>query len=180
MGPTQETCSELLRPLRALMGLKQIALQRGHFTTDQVPYAAAGLLAELVFRGECRASDLAHHRVVDASVVSRQVGQLEQAGLITRRPDPADRRVSMLRATPKGEQAVAELERRKAEWLSEALVGWDDERVRELADLLGAAMDDVRRHTIDAMNPATASGSGPDKTTDAPAEAGGSNAEGAR
>ncbi|GAA0506676.1 MarR family transcriptional regulator [Saccharopolyspora subtropica] len=147
MGPTLKTCGELLRPLRALMALKQVALQRGHFA-DQVPYAAAGLLTELVHRGECRASDLAHHRIVDASVVSRQLGQLEQAGLITRRPDPADRRVSLLRATPDGERAVAELERRKAEWIASALASWDDAKVRELTRLLGDAMDDIRRHTI--------------------------------
>ncbi|MGW1678845.1 MarR family winged helix-turn-helix transcriptional regulator [Saccharopolyspora sp. NPDC002376] len=148
MGPKLETCGELLRPLRALMGFKQVALQRGHFA-DQVPYAAAGLLTELVFRGECRASDLAHHRVVDASVVSRQVGQLEQAGLISRRPDPADRRVSLLRATPEGEHAVAKLERKKTEWIAGALEGWEDAEVRELTRLLGEAMDDIRRYTID-------------------------------
>ncbi|GAA4610919.1 MarR family winged helix-turn-helix transcriptional regulator [Saccharopolyspora hordei] len=148
MGPTLETCGELLRPLRALMGLKQIAYQRGHFT-DQVPYAAAGLLTELVFRGECRASELAHHRFVDASVVSRQVAQLEQADLISRRPDPADRRVSLLRATPEGERAVAELERKKAAWIAEALGDWEDEKVRALTQLLGEATDDIRRRTID-------------------------------
>jgi DNA-binding MarR family transcriptional regulator len=155
MGPKLETCAELLRPLRAMLGLKQVAMQRGHLAADQVPYAAAGLLTELVFRGECRASDLAHHRVVDASVVSRQVGQLEQAGLITRRPDPADRRVALLRATPDGERAVAALERKKAEWIGDALAHWDDGKVRELARLLGDAMDDIRRYTInDGICPA--------------------------
>ncbi|MGP4016741.1 MarR family winged helix-turn-helix transcriptional regulator [Saccharopolyspora sp. 5N708] len=146
MGPKPETCSELLGPLRAMLGLKQVAMQRGHFTTDQVPYAAAGLLTELVYRGECRASDLAHHRIVDASVVSRQVGQLEQAGLISRRPDPADKRVVLLRATADGERAVAQLERKKAEWIGEALATWDDAKVRELALLLGDAMTDIRRY----------------------------------
>lgn len=149
MGPTPETCGELLRPLRALMGLKQVALQRGLQLSDQVPYAAAGLLTELVHRGECRVSDLAHHRIVDASVVSRQVNQLEQAGLITRRPDPADRRVSLLRTTEVGDQVVADLEQKKAEWIGEALVGWEDTKVRELARLLGDAMSDIRRHTIE-------------------------------
>ena len=149
MGPNLDTCGELLRPLRALMGLKQVALQKGQFNVDGAPYAAAGLLTELVHRGECRASELAHYRIVDASVVSRQLGQLEQAGLITRRPDPADRRVSLLRATPEGERTVARQERRKAQWLSDALADWDDESVRDLARLLGAAMTDIRRHYED-------------------------------
>ncbi|QUH05510.1 MarR family transcriptional regulator [Saccharopolyspora erythraea] len=145
MGPTPELCSELLRPLRFLIGLKHVALQKGFQFNDEVPYAATGLLAELVHRGECRASDLAQHRVVDASVVSRQVHQLEQAGMITRRPDPDDRRVSLLRATADGERALAALERRKAEWLSRALSEWDDDAVRQLADLLSTAANDLHR-----------------------------------
>ena len=145
MGPTPELCSELLRPLRCLIGLKQVALQRSMHFTDELPYAATGLLAELVHRGECRASDLAQHRVVDASVVSRQVHQLEEAGLITRRPDPADRRVSLLRATPDGERALAALEQRKAEWLSQALRDWGDEDIRRLAELLNTAAADLHR-----------------------------------
>ncbi|MFD0491766.1 MarR family winged helix-turn-helix transcriptional regulator [Saccharopolyspora spinosporotrichia] len=120
-------------------------MQKGFQFNDEVPYAATGLLAELVYRGECRASDLAQHRVVDASVVSRQVHQLEQAGMITRRPDPADRRVSLLRATPDGERALAALERRKAEWLSRALSEWDDDAVRRLVDLLSTAAKDLHR-----------------------------------
>lgn len=147
MGPTPETCGELLRPLRALLGLKQVALQKG-LEAENVPYAASGLLTELVRRGESRASDLAHHRIVDASVVSRQVGQLESAGLITRRPDPADKRVSLLRATAEGERAVSDLERRKTEWIGEALQGWEDAEVRELARLLDGATQDIRHHTI--------------------------------
>ncbi|MEU6129623.1 MarR family winged helix-turn-helix transcriptional regulator [Saccharopolyspora sp. NPDC047091] len=149
MGPTPETCSELLRPLRALMGLKQTAVQilNQQARTD-LPYAASGLLGELVHCGESRASELAAHRFVDASVVSRQVSQLETAGLITRRADPQDRRVSLLRATEEGEQALARIERHRAEWLSSALSDWDDSRVRDLAELLDHAASDLRRAVL--------------------------------
>ncbi|MGW0894611.1 MarR family winged helix-turn-helix transcriptional regulator [Saccharopolyspora sp. NPDC002578] len=149
MGPTPETCSELLRPLGALMGLKQVAVQtlNQHAQTD-LPYAATGLLGELVHCGESRASDLAAHRVVDASVVSRQVSQLEQAGLISRRADPQDRRVSLLRATEEGEQALARIEQHRAEWLSDALRDWDETKVRDLAELLDVAAADIRRAVL--------------------------------
>ena len=163
MGPTPESCSELLRPLRSLMGLKQVAAQmlNQHSKTD-LPYAATGLLAELVHCGESRASELAQHRIVDASVVSRQVSQLEQAGLITRRPDPQDRRVVLLRATPEGEQALADIERRRAEWLSHALRDWDEDQVRELAGLLNTCAADIRR----AVLPDGATDHRTDRTTD--------------
>ncbi|GAA2815543.1 MarR family winged helix-turn-helix transcriptional regulator [Saccharopolyspora taberi] len=153
MGPTPEICSELLRPLRCLIGLKQVALQRGLHFTDDLPYAAGSLLAELVHRGECRASELAQHRVVDASVVSRQVHRLEEAGLITRRPDPADRRVSLLRATPEGERELTSLEQRKAEWLSQALRDWDEDDLRRLTDLLTSAAGDLQRAAQNQNHP---------------------------
>ncbi len=146
MGPKIENCGELLHSLRMLLATKQFAMQN-HFT-DRIPYAASGLLTELVARGESRSSDLAHHRIVDASVISRQVAQLEQAGLLTRRPDPDDRRVSLLRATSEGEGVVRELEQNKAQWIRDALVHWDDDSVQELAGLMDAAMRDLRRHSF--------------------------------
>ncbi|MBK0866010.1 MAG: winged helix-turn-helix transcriptional regulator [Saccharopolyspora sp.] len=156
MGPTPESCGALLRPLRALIGLKQIAVQtlNQHVHTD-LPYAATGLLGELVHCGESRASELAAHRVVDASVVSRQVSQLEQAGLITRRADPQDRRVALLRATPEGEQALARIERGRAEWLSTALQDWDEQQVRELAGLLDSCVADIRAAALPPAPQAT-------------------------
>lgn len=142
MGPTPETCVTLLRSLRSLLGLKQVAVQRA--AHDSLPYAAFGLLAELGHRGECRASELAAYRIVDASVISRQVAQLEQAGLITRRPDPSDKRVALLRTTEAGENELREAERRNSEFIRHALREWDDEHVRQLAELLRAATGDIR------------------------------------
>ncbi|GAB3287515.1 MarR family winged helix-turn-helix transcriptional regulator [Parasphingorhabdus pacifica] len=149
MGPNPETCGELIRPLRALLGLKQVMLQRAAAHLDPIPYAAAGLLGELVQCGESRASDLAQHRIVDASVVSRQVAQLEHAGFITRRQDPADRRVALLKATEEGEQVMEGIEKDRAGWLMRALRDWDDESVRNLSELLTAATEDLRREACE-------------------------------
>jgi DNA-binding MarR family transcriptional regulator len=159
MGPKPEICGELLQPLRVLMGLKQVATHwSSRHGIEPVPQAATGLLAELVYCGESRASELAHHRIVDASVVSRQLAQLEHAGLITRRPDPADKRVSRLQATSEGEHALAELERLKSEWLSNALRDWKDDDVRQLAELLRTAVTDIRRAAYDLTDLATKEG----------------------
>jgi len=141
MGPDPKTCEQLLHPLSALLALKHSAGQRGRAW----PRAASALLAELVRTGEARACDLATARTVDASVVSRQLAQLERAELISRRPDPVDGRVALLRATPAGEREVAEQERRQAQWLCRALSGWGDADVRRLTGLLEAMAADVRR-----------------------------------
>lgn len=149
MGPDPDTCGELLRPLSALLGLKHFDSQRAGRSTGHspghLPRAAATLLTELARAGESRACDLATSRIVDASVVSRQLAQLEQAGLISRRPDPDDRRVSLLRATVDGEREVVELERRQSQWLCHALRGWGDDDVHRLAGLLETMTADIRQ-----------------------------------
>ncbi|SFE61851.1 DNA-binding transcriptional regulator, MarR family [Actinopolyspora alba] len=143
MGSHFESCERLLEPLRKLLGMRQLALQRAQHGSE-LSTSGTGLLSELVHGGESRASDLAHHRVVDTSVVSRQLAQLEQEGMIERRPDPTDRRVSLLRATERGRAALEERERQKARWLSEAVLNdWDESRLTELDELLRALSDDL-------------------------------------
>ncbi len=151
MHPDPEVCGELLAPLRTLLGLKQFALHELTGDGDLPSYAAAGLLGELVTGGEARACELAHHRVVDASVISRQLAQLEQAGLVSRRPAPHDRRVSLLSATAAGERAFADLERRKREWLSHALRDWDTAEVRHLTGQLASVSRDLRKAARDLI-----------------------------
>lgn len=145
MGPSPDGCGQLLRPMAALLDLKHFADQRAARENPRLPRAALTLLAELVRTGEARACDLAGARVVAASVVSRQLAQLERAELISRRPDPDDGRVSLLRATPAGERAIAEQEQRQAQWLCRALGGWSDAEVRRLAGLLEGMTADIRR-----------------------------------
>lgn len=142
MGSHTEACGELLTPLRNLLGLRQFALRRAHHA-DALPRSATGLLAELVRNGQCRAADLAAHRALDASVVSRQLAHLENEGLIERSPDPEDRRVALLRATEDGVRELAERDREKARWLSHVLRNWDEEQLSTLSELLRAFSDDL-------------------------------------
>ena len=57
----------------------------------------------------------------DKSQITRNVQSLERRGLIERRPDPADARVSILALTHEGRKTVAELEVAIAEALEEIL-----------------------------------------------------------
>lgn len=59
-------------------------------------------------RGGLPASQLAlpHCLVIDRTVMTRLVDDIERAGLVTRRPDQADRRVRQVLATPAGRAAL--------------------------------------------------------------------------
>ncbi|QGK71806.1 MarR family transcriptional regulator [Allosaccharopolyspora coralli] len=152
-APTPEECAGLLRPLRSLVGLRTAV---AHWP-DQgpLPVAAGGLLAELVHRGECRVSELAHRRLTDVSVVSRQLSQLEAAGLVTRRPDPYDRRVCLVAANADGAAELRRLDRSKAEWLSHALRDWDAETLRTVVAVLSDMSDDLHRAAYDRAQEGT-------------------------
>jgi MarR family transcriptional regulator, organic hydroperoxide resistance regulator len=96
------------------------------------------LLTALWERSPRSPSDLAHSCSVEPPTVTRMVGRLEAAGLVTRTPDPGDGRAVLVELTPAGEalrepvrRAWAELERRSTHDL-------DPEERRRLVRLLGA------------------------------------------
>ncbi|MEV1287797.1 MarR family winged helix-turn-helix transcriptional regulator [Micromonospora sp. NPDC049679] len=97
--------------------------------------AAYTLLARLVRAGAARLTVLAEGLALDLSTVSRQVAALETAGLVSRTPDPADRRACVIAATETGREAFA---RHRQTWvgaLRELLADWTPEERREFTRL---------------------------------------------
>ena len=83
-----------------------------------------------------RVSGLASGLGLDATTITRHLDDLEARGLITRRPDPADRRATLVRLTP---QAVARLDAADADRrtrLRELLADWPADERYEFARLL--------------------------------------------
>jgi DNA-binding MarR family transcriptional regulator len=94
---------------------------------------------------------LAQHLGVDRTVMTYLLDDLEGAGLIERRPDPADRRARRITATPAGATLAGQLDRRlrAAEEQLLASLGSDGERQSFRALLRQLAAD------ISASDPAT-------------------------
>ena len=78
-------------------------------------------LARLLGHGERRLGELAVQRGVGQPVVSRQVGELEARGLVTRRSDPADARAALIRLTPAGRELLDDVARTRRHWFHRAL-----------------------------------------------------------
>ncbi|KAA9153060.1 MarR family transcriptional regulator [Amycolatopsis acidicola] len=98
--------------------------------------AAAMLLSDLARHGECRPSELARRRMVDVSVVSRQIAQLTTAGLVDRRPAPEDGRAALVSVS---EQGMIELKRWRGKYLKffrTALADWTDAEIAALTSRL--------------------------------------------
>lgn len=159
MNPSDEVCVDLLRQIRDAHQLQQAwTLQHWHAGQDPNP-AAAMLLSEIQRSGEVRLSELAKRRMVDISVVSRQVAQLAEAELIERRPSPDDGRATLVRISAKGEEHLDRWRRHHIDFVRNALADWDEAALRDLTERLGAVVDDLRTAVADtagnAERPAT-------------------------
>lgn len=68
--------------------------------------------------------------------MSRRVRALEDAGLLTRTDDPADRRASLLQITDAGRDLLIETRRAWAAVVGEATVGWSNPDRTTLTNLM--------------------------------------------
>ena len=105
----------------------------GFTVLDRPAYLA---LRHIVDEGPLRPTTLAGMLEVDLSVVSRQVRALEEAGLVQRRPDPADARAALVSVTPAGGQALETVRQQRAAALADVVSGWPPADVDEFVRML--------------------------------------------
>ena len=135
----REAVRDLLKSLSELKGwFRETAAAQPDGTT-----AAHATLALLEGRSPARVSELADAARLDLSVVSRQVHQLESAALVDRRPDPTDRRASLVGITDAGRAVLAERRQCLGSLVSDRLVGWAPEDLTAIALGLRRLVDDL-------------------------------------
>ena len=116
------------------------------------------VLATVMSDGPLPIGTLADLEHVSAPTATKVVEKLHAAGLVDRIGDPADRRVSLVSATPEGVRLLEDHRAHKTAWLSTRLAELDDDEVGRLA----AALDVLERLT-EPPEPRT-----PDPTVRAP------------
>ena len=157
MNPSADDYIALLRQIRTLVGLQHVGAQRTWRDQPELQQGAGKLLAELAHCGEARISDLAERRMVDASVISRQVAQLQKLGYVARHKAESDARVSLLTVTPSGQEALDRWREHQVELLRAALQGWDVDRMHAATKMLEEINADFRS-ALDPGNPRVAAG----------------------
>jgi DNA-binding MarR family transcriptional regulator len=106
-------------------------------------------LVRLLGDDERRLSEIAVLRGVDQSVVSRQITELQAKGMVCRRPDPADRRASLIRLTPAGHELLGRLGELRRDWLHGALARLPDTDVLAAARLVGAVAEEIAERALE-------------------------------
>ncbi|MFF2556259.1 MarR family winged helix-turn-helix transcriptional regulator [Nocardia sp. NPDC058058] len=119
-------------------------------TNGEVEPAAFGILFQLLHNGPMRSGALAEALYSDASTISRQVAALVKRGLLERRADPADGRVSVLAVTDLGRECAAQIRMRRNESLTQILRAWEPAERDTFAHLLERFVDDyeINRQTM--------------------------------
>lgn len=143
-----ETCAELVQTLSQLVRTGRARSAKWGAEEDPqsgivISAPLFALLSILHTEGEVRMQTLAARVGSDMSVVSRQVGVLEEAGCITRRPDEQDRRVTMLSLSDYGRQRHAAGLSRRVSIFKTGLRNWSEEDAAALLTLVTRVTRDL-------------------------------------
>jgi DNA-binding MarR family transcriptional regulator len=95
-------------------------------------------------------SDLASMTRIDLSAASRQLRDLERAGLVERSADAADRRVIHLRLTPDGRRMAKRLVDTRRGHLERAVAHWPAEKRLLFADMINELVDALMGTDVDS------------------------------
>jgi len=93
-------------------------------------------LAVIANHGPLTLGALAEHERVAPPSITKVVSKLECDGLVTRAPDPSDRRICRVAISPAGEALLDESRRRKTVWLAARINELPPAHQRRLADAL--------------------------------------------
>ena len=141
MQATQTTTAHLAHELRETVGrlIRRLRAEPGP------PFAQLAVLGRLDREGPASISDLAAADRMRPQSMAQTVRDLEDAGLVSRRPDPEDGRRSIVELTPAGLETLHATRARREDWLTQTLDRELDAEQRELLrralTLLGRVAD---------------------------------------
>jgi DNA-binding MarR family transcriptional regulator len=103
---------------------------------QELPFVAYSMLSSIDAAGGCRSVDLAALYRLDKSTVSRQVGDLERRGLVTRKADPERGRGQVLTVTPAGRALLQDAAATRQAELAGRVAAWTDDELAAFAAAL--------------------------------------------
>jgi DNA-binding MarR family transcriptional regulator len=124
--------------LRIVLGQLVRRLRAEH----RLPLSHGTVLARLERQGPATTSNLAAAERVRPQSMAQTIVDLEEAGFVSRTPDPNDRRQVLIAVTDEGLAALAEDRARREGWLAQAIAS---ELTPEEQDVIMRAVPLLRR-----------------------------------
>ena len=138
MNGTQASTAQLAHDLRETVGriIRRLRAEPGP------PFGQLAVLGRLDRQGPASISDLAAADRMRPQSMAQTVRDLEDAGLVSRRPDPTDGRRSFVELTPAGLETLQTTRAQREDWLTRTL---DRELDADQRELLREALMLLRR-----------------------------------
>lgn len=95
------------------------------------------------------AADLAAAYGIDKSIVSRQVRELREQGLLNKEPDPDHVRMQRLLLTADGHATLEQIRSRQRVGVRDAVDGWSDQDIVHFGALFERFVDHLRARSDD-------------------------------
>ncbi|WP_138752979.1 MarR family winged helix-turn-helix transcriptional regulator [Paenibacillus sinopodophylli] len=101
------------------------------------------LLCELYEANEINQSTLQKMINIDSAAITRHLKQLEADGMVSRRRNPADNRITFVRLTQEGRERIIGYKVEKANFVSKMMNDFTDEELATLDDLLNRMQNNI-------------------------------------
>ena len=104
------------------------------------------LLMQVYRQEHCGISDLSDHLEITNAAVSQLVDKLVQAGMLTRKEDPNDRRAKKVELSPEGKAFIEQSIEERYRWvdkLADALSEEEEKKVAEALNILDRTMKKI-------------------------------------
>jgi len=136
--PAASDTAMVASELRNVIGRLVRRLRAEH----RFPLSHGAVLGRLDREGAASVSDLAAREGVKPQSMAQTVGDLQEEGLVSRRPDPADGRRILVELTEAGTNALQADRRHREGWLARAIA---EQLTREEQMLLKRSVELLRR-----------------------------------
>jgi DNA-binding MarR family transcriptional regulator len=134
-----ETVSRLRTVVCQLSRRLNVSTSSVELTPSQI-----SVLGTIAAAGPIGVGDVAEYEGLNATMVSRIVGKLADAGLIDRTPDSHDRRVARVSVTTAGRRVLVRVRAERSQALVDAIERMEDDEAATLIDAL-AALESLAR-----------------------------------
>lgn len=142
-NPTDELAHLLPVTLRSLIRLVGVEMDK---SATELRLTQYGVLDFLLTNSQAVQADLANHFAKDKSGMLRQLDEMERAGWIERRMDPADRRRKNLVVTKAGADIHRKVSKLRTKVFGEALKGASDKDIATCIKVIGVMHENANRH----------------------------------
>lgn len=132
-----ESLRDIEREVRAIVHrVKRLSVENAGLIDPDLPISAYAVLLFIYDNGPVRAQEVVGSIGADKATISRQIAQLEELGLATRRTDPSDKRAQTVELTAQGRAKVDSVTRQRRVTFIERLDDWSADELADFADQL--------------------------------------------